>query len=69
MMKKNALILLIALLLVFIDAASYKAYGYKDPGNKGCKWKQITNWYGGVEYEACLKNGDGNSCICGNVTR
>ncbi|MDR0603702.1 MAG: hypothetical protein LBG80_05285 [Bacteroidales bacterium] len=40
-------------------------------GNSGtCKWKMIDcpGW-GNGDYEACLVNGDGNSCSCGTVTR
>ena len=35
-----------------------------------CKWKIIDcpYWFTG-DYEACLENGDGNSCTCGQVTR
>lgn len=38
--------------------------------SSGCKWKVIDCpglWTG--DYEACLSNGDGNSCSCGSVTR
>lgn len=36
----------------------------------GCKWKIID--CGGIfsdSYEACLVNGDGYSCSCGEITR
>lgn len=35
-----------------------------------CKWKIIDcpGWWTG-DYEACLFNGDGNLCTCGQVTR
>lgn len=35
-----------------------------------CKWKIVDcdGWFSG-NYEACLENGDGNSCTCGQVTR
>ncbi|WP_373523930.1 hypothetical protein [Aquiflexum sp.] len=39
-------------------------------GSGACKWKKYTcpGW-GGTSYEACLTNGDGNTCTCGEVTR
>lgn len=37
---------------------------------KVCKWQEIDcpGWWSG-DYEACVTNGDGNSCSCGDVTR
>lgn len=39
-------------------------------GTGGCKWKKVScsGWFSG-SYEACVINGDGNSCTCGQVTR
>ena len=35
-----------------------------------CKWKRIDcPWWFTGDYEACLKNGDGTLCTCGQVTR
>lgn len=35
-----------------------------------CKWKIIDcPGLGTGDYEACLENGDGNVCKCGQVTR
>jgi hypothetical protein len=35
-----------------------------------CKWKltDCPGW-GSGDYEACLTNGDGNTCSCGSVSR
>jgi len=34
-----------------------------------CKWKQVSCGIFSGSYEACLTNGDGNTCSCGTVTR
>ncbi|MDR1980567.1 MAG: NVEALA domain-containing protein [Tannerellaceae bacterium] len=54
------------LALANIEALANETAG----GGSGCKWKLIDCpglWTG--SYEACLVNGDGNSCSCGIVTR
>ena len=52
------------LLMLNVEALS------KTESAGGCKWKIIDcpQWFTG-DYEACLENGDGNSCTCGQVTR
>jgi hypothetical protein len=39
-------------------------------GSGSCKWRltDCPGW-GTGDYEACLDNGDGNSCTCGNTSR
>jgi len=63
--------------LIAISAVMASVYLFSNPniasadiGGGNCKWKQIDcpGWFNG-EYEACLTNGDGNVCTCGNVTR
>ena len=53
-----------SLLMLNVEALS------KTESAGGCKWKIIDcpGWFTG-DYEACLENGDGNSCTCGQVTR
>lgn len=39
-------------------------------GGSDCKWKHLDCpglWTG--DFEACVENGDGNSCRCGQTTR
>jgi len=38
-------------------------------GEGDCKWKRSSCGLFGGTYEACLTNGDGNACTCGDVTR
>lgn len=41
-----------------------------DESGSHCKWKMIDcPGLGTGDYEACLSNGDGNSCSCGSVSR
>ena len=50
----------------------YNIESSADPGGEdiACKWKVIEcPGLGTGDYEACLQNGDGNSCSCGIVTR
>lgn len=83
-MKKNSLLLFVCVLfasgynlysaqetdnmfdLSFIEVESLAT----SEGGSDCKWKVIDcpGW-GNGNYEACLSNGDGNSCTCGQVTR
>jgi hypothetical protein len=53
-----------------IYMANVEALAGSEGGSGACKWKTIDcpGW-GNGNYEACLINGDGYSCICGNVTR
>jgi len=34
-----------------------------------CKWSKLSCGVFSGSYEACLDNGDGNSCECGKTTR
>jgi hypothetical protein len=42
--------------------------GLKGPGGD-CKWKRASCGLFQGTYEACLTNGDGSLCSCGDVTR
>lgn len=71
-MKKIKLVLpmaMIALATAFFFAPQEMQAKVDDPP-ADCCWKQIDcpGWFTG-DYEACLTNGDGNSCSCGGVTR
>lgn len=59
--------LIIAASFAIITTSSTSANAYLP---LECKWKVIDcpGW-GSGSYEACLSNGDGNSCNCGDVTR
>lgn len=55
--------------LYSISLLSIEAIAQSESGDN-CKWKLIDCpglWTG--DYEACLTNGDGNSCSCGSVSR
>jgi len=42
--------------------------GLEGPGGD-CKWKRASCGLFQGTYEACLTNGDGSLCSCGDVTR
>lgn len=47
-----------------------EALTQSEGGGSGCSWRQLDcpGW-GSGDFEACLNNGDGNSCGCGGTTR
>lgn len=53
-----------------LSFANIESLATSEGGGLECKWKvqDCPDW-GTGDYEACLVNGDGNSCACGSVTR
>jgi hypothetical protein len=53
-----------------VSLANVEALAENEGSSGTCKWKNIDcpGW-GSGNYEACLVNGDGYSCTCGNVSR
>lgn len=69
-MKKVVKYLSPILFFIVILSVNFEGIAENRAPEEGCKWKQLDcdGWLNGT-YEACLENGDGNSCDCGSVTR
>ncbi|TDK48011.1 hypothetical protein [Algoriphagus formosus] len=51
-----------------MSSAVFAQGGLEGPGGD-CKWKRASCGLFQGTYEACLTNGDGSLCSCGDVTR
>lgn len=69
-MKKFRSIITVGVFLLFASiTVTYTMLEVKADTPSSCKWHQVTCDKCKTEYETCDKNGDGKSCICGNVTQ
>lgn len=59
----------IALLSITSMLSGLSAQGGLEGPGGDCKWKRASCGLFQGTYEACLTNGDGSLCSCGDVTR